>query len=107
MNLRNYKYEAKNAEGKPIKGRIEAINRGTAIKFLQMKGLKVINLKEYKNILTTINQISIGSLLNTKQLVNKRVDFFEKSILNCIKKCIMGSLYLRLLRNDRRNSQVY
>lgn len=105
MNLRNYKYEAKNNDGKPIKGRIEAINRATAIKFLQMKSLKVIQLKEYRNFMTTINQISFGSLLNTKQLV-----FFLKqlgSLLNAGVNILQSLELLSLQQESRFLRKVY
>lgn len=105
MNLRNYKYEAKNSDGKLIKGRIEAINRATAIKFLQVKSLKVINLKEYKNIMTTINQISFGSLLNTKQLV-----FFLKqlgSLLNAGVNILQALELLSIQQESKFLRKVY
>ena len=105
MDLRNYKYEAKNNEGKLIKGRIEAINRATAIKFLQIKGLKVINLKEYKNFMTAINQITFGSLLNTKQLV-----FFLKqlgSLLNAGVNILQSLELLSLQQESRFLRKVY
>jgi len=75
LKLRNFKYVATNAEGRTVKGRIEAINRNVSLKYLQTKNYTVSSLVEYSNLWAKLNQVTIGSTLPTKQLI-----FFLKQL---------------------------
>ncbi|HBY65845.1 MAG TPA: hypothetical protein DEG42_05660 [Acholeplasmataceae bacterium] len=99
MDLRNFKYTAITADGKTVKGRIEALNRNVCIKFLQPKNYTIKSLDEYKSFISRLDQISIGSLLKTKQLV-----FFMKqlgSLLNAGVN-ILNALELLSLQQENR-----
>lgn len=75
MEVRNFKYVALDFKGKEVKGEMEAINRSFVVKFLQAKNLQVKSVVEFKNILTKLNQITIGGIMPPKQLV-----FFLKQL---------------------------
>ncbi|MBU1145865.1 MAG: type II secretion system F family protein [Firmicutes bacterium] len=99
MELRNFKYIAINAEGKPIKGRIEALNRAICLKYLRAKNYEEIRLTEYKSILSKLDQISFGSIIKTKQLI-----FFLKQVgalLNAGVK-LLPTLELLALQQENR-----
>jgi type IV pilus assembly protein PilC len=73
--LHNYKYTALNADGKPVKGRIEAINRMVSQKYLETKRMTSISMVEYHDYFAKITQLSFGKILKTKQLI-----FFLKQL---------------------------
>ncbi len=100
MQLRNFKYIAINADGKTIKGKMEAISKSVCIKYLQTKNYKVKNITEYRNIITYLEQISIGRLLKTKQLV-----FFLKQLGSLINSGVklLPALELLSLQQDNKN----
>lgn len=105
MELRNFKYLATNADGKMIRGNIEALNRSVVVKYLQSKNYTIQNIKEYNNLLTKLDRISFGRLLNQKQLI-----FFLKqlgSLLNAGIKLISALELLSLQQENRNQRKVY
>lgn len=105
MELRNFKYLATNADGKTIRGNIEALNRSVVVKYLQSKNYTIQNIKEYNNLLTKLDRISFGRLLNQKQLI-----FFLKqlgSLLNAGIKLISALELLSLQQENRNQRKVY
>ncbi len=99
MKLRNYRYTATNADGKIVKGRIEAINRNVCIKYLETRNLHVGKINEYRNILTELSQISIGRLLPQKHLI-----FFLKQLGALLKAGVnlLNALELLALQQENR-----
>lgn len=100
MQLRNFKYIAINNDGKTIKGKMEALSKSVCVKYLQAKNYKVKSITEYKNILTYLEQITIGRLIKPKQLV-----FFLKqlgSLLNSGVK-LLPALELLSLQQENKN----
>lgn len=105
MELRNYRFLATNADGKTIKGNIEALNRGVVVKYLQSKNYTIQNIKEYNNLLTKLDKFTFGRLLNQKQLI-----FFLKqlgSLLNAGIKLISALELLSLQQENRNQRKVY
>ncbi|MCR3906534.1 MAG: type II secretion system F family protein [Tenericutes bacterium] len=105
MELRNFKYLAMNAEGKMVRGRIEALNRNVCIKYLQSKNYEIKNVIEYRNLLTKLNQITIGKVMSTKQLI-----FFLKqlgSLLNAGIKLISALELLSIQQENRSQRKLY
>ena len=100
MHLKNFKYVCINAEGKTVKGRMEAVNKSVCIKYLQTKNYKVKSVIEYKNIITRLEQITIGKLINQKQLV-----FFLKQLGSLINSGVklLPALELLSLQQENRN----
>ncbi len=100
MQLKNFKYVCINAEGKMIKGKMEAISKSVCIKYLQTKNYKVKEIKEYKNIITKLEQITFGRLLKTKKLV-----FFLKQLGSLINSGVklLPALELLSLQQDNKN----
>ena len=100
MHLKNFKYVCINVEGKTIKGRMEAVNKSVCIKYLQTKNYKVKSVKEYKNVITKLEQITIGRLINQKQLV-----FFLKQLGSLINSGVklLPALELLSLQQENRN----
>jgi type II secretory pathway component PulF len=103
MKLRNFKYTAINKEGKPVKGKIEAINRQICLKYLSSKNYNDIKIKEYSNLYTTLNNITIGKLLKTKDLI-----FFLKQLGSLLNSGIniLTALELLALQKEKRNLRV-
>jgi type IV pilus assembly protein PilC len=100
LQLRNFKYIAINADGKTIKGKMEALSKSVCVKYLQAKNYKVKSMTEYKNIITYLEQITIGRLIKPKQLV-----FFLKqlgSLLNSGVK-LLPALELLSLQQENKN----
>ncbi|MCD4826519.1 MAG: type II secretion system F family protein [Acholeplasmataceae bacterium] len=100
MQLRNFKYIVINADGKTIKGRMEALSKSVCIRYLQAKNYKVKSISEYKNVITYLEQITFGRLIKPKQLV-----FFLKqlgSLLNSGVK-LLAALELLSLQQDNKN----
>lgn len=75
MKLHTYKYVATTEAGKTVKGSLDAIDRSICFRFLQSKNYTVVSIREQDNILTALSQITIGSIMNTKQMV-----FFLKQL---------------------------
>ncbi len=75
MKLRNFKYTVINANGKQIKGRVEALNRAACIKFLKLKEYQIKSIVEYRNLFSELNKITIGKTFKTKELI-----FFLKQL---------------------------
>ena len=100
LKLRNFKYTAKNNEGKTINGKIEALNRDICKKFLETKNYKIIKIKEYRSLFSIINNITIGPLLKHKELV-----FFLKQLGSLLKSGvnILSALELLALQKDSKN----
>ena len=100
MQLKNFKYVCINAEGKTVKGRMEAVSKNVCIKYLQTKNYKVKSVSEYKNILTKLEQITIGRLITPKQLV-----FFLKQLGSLINSGVklLPALELLSLQQENRN----
>lgn len=100
MELKNYKYIAKNKDGKIVKGKIEAINREVCKKFLKTKNYEVKQIKEYNSLFTKLNSITFGSLLKQKDLV-----FFLKQLGSLLNSGvnILSALELLALQKDSRN----
>jgi len=99
LNLRNFKYVATNADGKTIKGRIEALNRNVSLKYLQTKNYTVTSLVEYSSFISKLNQITIGRTLPQKQLI-----FFLKQLGSLLNAGVnlMTALELLALQQDSR-----
>lgn len=94
MDLKNYKYLATNADGKKVRGTIEALNRNVVIKYLQLKNYKIENITESNSLLSKLDSITFGRLLKPKQLI-----FFLKqlgSLLNAGIKLITALELLSL-----------
>lgn len=105
MELRNFKYLAMNAEGKMVRGRIEALNRNVCIKYLQSKNYDIKNIIEYRNLFTQLNQITFGKVMSTKQLI-----FFLKqlgSLLNAGVKLISALELLSIQQENRSQRKLY
>ena len=100
MQLKNFKYVCINPEGKTVKGKMEAISKSICIKYLQTKNYKVKEIKEYRNIITQLEQITFGRLIKTKQLV-----FFLKQLGSLIHSGVklLSALELLSLQQDNRN----
>jgi len=100
MKIRNYKYIAKTKDGKEVKGKMQAINREICKKFIETKNYKVVQIKEYKNLFTELNNITVGSLLNQRDLV-----FFLKQLSSLLMSgmSLLASLELLALQNDKAN----
>lgn len=99
MELRNFKYVALTADGKVIKGRIEALNKSVSIKYLQTKNYTVKSMTEYSSFLAKLNSITIGKLMNDKSLI-----FFLKQLGSLLHAGvnIMTALELLALQQDSR-----
>jgi type II secretory pathway component PulF len=65
----NFKYVAKNTQGKIVKGTIYAVNKYICIKYLESKNLQLEQLIEFKSIYSKLSQVAIGRVLKPKQLV--------------------------------------
>lgn len=105
MDLRNYKYLATNADGKTVRGSIEALNRNVVVKYLQSKNYNIQNITEYNNLLTRLDKITFGRLMNPKQLI-----FFLKqlgSLLNAGVKLISALELLSLQQENRNQRKLY
>ena len=105
MELRNFKYVAINADGKIVKGSIEALNKNVSMKFLQTKNYTVKSLTEYTNVLSKLSSISFGSLLKGKQLI-----FFLKqlgSLLNAGVNIMVALELLALQQESRSLRKLY
>lgn len=100
MKIRSYKYTAKNQKGEIIKGKMEAINREICRKFIETKNYKVIEIKEYKSIITALNNITIGSLIKQKDLI-----FFLKQLGSLLTSGVplLSALELLSLQNEKKN----
>jgi len=79
---------------------MEAINRDICYKYLENKNYKVEQIKEYTNILTELNNITIGPLLKQKDLV-----FFLKQLSSLLTSgvTLLSALELLALQNDKKN----
>jgi len=105
LELRNFKYVAIDADGKTIKGSIEALNRNVSMKFLQTKNYTVKSLTEYTNVFSKVASISFGSLLKGKQLI-----FFLKqlgSLLNAGVNIMVALELLALQQESRMLRKLY
>lgn len=105
MDLRNYKYLATNADGKTVRGNIEALNRNVVVKYLQSKNYNIQNITEYNNLLTRLDKITFGRLLSPKQLI-----FLLKqlgSLLNAGIKLISALELLSLQQENRNQRKLY
>ncbi len=100
MELRNFKYVAVTADGKTIKGKIEALNKGVTMKYLQTKNYTVKSVTEYHNIVAKLATITIGKLLSDKQLI-----FFLKQLGSLLTAgvTIMNALELLALQQENRH----
>jgi len=98
VEVRNFKYVAYDYKGKEVKGEMEAINRAFCVKYLQAKNLQVKSVVEYKNWITKLNQITIGSIMPPKQLV-----FFLKQLGSLLSSGItlLNSLELLSLQQEK------
>jgi type II secretory pathway component PulF len=89
-----------NAAGKTIKGKMAALSKSVCVKYLQAKNYKVKSITEYKNIITYLEQITVGRLIKPNQLV-----FFLKqlgSLLNSGVK-LLPALELLSLQQENKN----
>lgn len=105
MELRNFKYMAIDADGKTVRGRIEALNRNVCLKYLQTKNYNVKTIKEYKSVISKLDQISFGSTLKTKQLI-----FFLKqlgSLLSSGVNIVQALELLSLQQENRLHRKLY
>lgn len=105
MELRNFKYVALDADGKTVKGRVEAVNRMVCTKFLETKRYEVLSITEYKSVLARLNNVSIGSVLKPKHLV-----FFLKqlgALLNAGVKLLPALEILSLQQENRQHRKLY
>lgn len=100
MKIRSFKYTAENQKGENIKGKMEAINREICHKFIESKNYKVIEIREYNNIITALNNITIGSLIKQKDLI-----FFLKQLGSLLTSGVplLSALELLSLQNEKRN----
>jgi len=98
MLLRNFKYVAKNVEGKTVRGRIEAIDRQVAIKFLKSRNYDDLRLIEYRSLFARLNRITIGKTLKTTDLI-----FFLRQLGSLLKAGvnILPALELLSLQQER------
>jgi type IV pilus assembly protein PilC len=99
LDLRNFKYVAIDADGKTVRGRIEALNRNVSLKYLQTKNYTVRSITEYTSLIAKLNAITFGSLLKGKQLI-----FFLKQLgsLLSARVNIMTALELLALQQEGR-----
>jgi len=105
LELRNFKYMAINADGKIVRGRIEALNRSVCLKYLQTKNYQVKSIKEYKSLFSKLDQITIGSTLKSKQLI-----FFLKqlgSLLTAGVNIVQALELLSLQQENRLHRKLY
>ncbi len=105
MELRNFKYMAINADGKIVRGRIEALNRSVCLKYLQTKNYQVKSIKEYKSLFSKLDQITIGSTLKSKHLI-----FFLKqlgSLLIAGVNIVQALELLSLQQENRLHRKLY
>ncbi|MBN2876561.1 MAG: type II secretion system F family protein [Bacilli bacterium] len=102
MQLRNYRYEAIDLNGKLIKGYFETINKYTCVKYLESKNLKVKSIVDKSNIITKLNQVVINNVLPKKQLV-----FFLKQLGALLNAGIdiVSSLELLALQQTNRHQR--
>jgi type IV pilus assembly protein PilC len=100
LKIRSFKYTAENQKGENIKGKMEAINREICHKFIESKNYKVIEIREYNNIITALNNITIGSLIKQKDLI-----FFLKQLGSLLTSGVplLSALELLSLQNEKRN----
>lgn len=98
MELRNFKYVAKDSQGKVVKGKIEALNRSVCVKFLQAKNLEIVQINEYSSIIGKLNSISIGKMITMKQIV-----FFLKQLGSLLKAGVKLLPALELLSLQQEN----
>jgi len=98
MQLRNFKYTARNADGKTVRGRIEAIDRQVAAKFLHSKNYGDLHLVEYRSVIARLNQITVGKTLKTSQMI-----FFLKQLGSLLKAGvnILPALELLSLQQEK------
>jgi type IV pilus assembly protein PilC len=87
------------ADGKTVRGRIEALNRNVSLKYLQTKNYTVRSITEYTSLIAKLNAITFGSLLKGKQLI-----FFLKQLgsLLSARVNIMTALELLALQQEGR-----
>lgn len=90
---------ATNAEGKTVKGRIEALNRNVSLKYLQTRNYTVTSLVEYSSIIAKLNQITIGRTLPMKQLI-----FFLKQLGSLLNAGVNLMTALELLALQQESS---
>jgi len=105
LELRNFKYMAINADGKIVRGRIEALNRSVCLKYLQTKNYQVKSIKEYKSLFSKLDQITIGSTLKSKHLI-----FFLKqlgSLLIAGVNIVQALELLSLQQENRLHRKLY
>lgn len=105
MDLKNYKYLATNADGKKVRGTIEALNRNVVVKYLQTKNYTIENIIESNSLLSRLDSITFGRLLKPKQLI-----FFLKqlgSLLNAGIKLIAALELLSLQQENRNQRKLY
>lgn len=101
MKLKNFKFTAKQKSGKIIHGRIESINRQICSRFLALKGYEVIEIKEYKNIITELNSIKLGRTFKTKDII-----FFLKQMGALLKAGVHLVTALEMLSLQQENKQI-
>ncbi len=98
MVLRNFKYVAQNADGKTVRGRIEAIDRQVAVKFLKSRNYSELRLVEYHSVIARMNQITIGKTLQTTHMI-----FFLRQLGSLLKAGvnILPALELLSLQQEK------
>jgi type IV pilus assembly protein PilC len=98
MILRIFKYVARNADGKTVRGRIEANDREVAAQFLKTKNYVNLQLVEYRSVLSRLNQVSFGKSLKTTQMI-----FFLRQLGSLLKAgvTILPALELLSLQQDK------
>ncbi len=100
MELRNFKFTATTADGKTIKGRLEALNKSVCVKYLQTKNYTVKNITEYSSFIAKLNSITIGRVMTDKNLI-----FFLKQLGSLLTAGvnIMTALELLALQQENRH----
>lgn len=99
--MRSYKYICIDSQGKRVKGSMDATNKGVCLRYLEGKRMEVLSCVEYSNILTKLNQLNVGAVINQKNLL-----FFLKQLGSLLTSGIKLIDALELLALQQENKAV-
>ena len=101
MELHAYKYKATTRMGKTIQGKVESINRQSAMRMLESKGYKGISLIEVKRFWHQLDNVVIGQVFNQRHLI-----FFLRQLGSLLKSGVKLNIALELLALQQDNRQI-
>ena len=101
MELHAYKYKATTRMGKTIQGKVESINRQSAMRMLESKGYKGISLIEVKRLWHQLDNVVIGQVFNQRHLI-----FFLRQLGSLLKSGVKLNIALELLALQQDNRQI-